>query len=83
MIQDKLSPKYGMGFTTRNLNVYRPLSHPCPSICIQITIDIQPRPLLAHKTAVFLHFVRAAIHFVAGIEANFNVAVIDVVHSRC
>ena len=82
MIQDKLSPKYGMRFTTRNPNVYRSLSHPCPSICIHITIDIQPCALLAHKVAVFLHFVRAAIHFVAGIEANFCMAVIDVVHSR-
>ena len=47
-----------------------------------ITIDIQPCALLAHKVAVFLHFVGAAIHFVAGIEANFSVAVINVVHSR-
>ena len=82
MIQDKLSPKYGMRFTTRNPNVYRPLSHPCPLISIHIPIDIQPRILLTHKTAVFLHFVGAAIHFVAGTEANFCMAVINVVHSR-
>ena len=51
---------------------------PNTSVCLHITIDIQPRALFAHKAAVFLHFVGAAIHFVAGAEADFGMAVINV-----